>query len=100
MTKDSPRAIYSKFGKYVQNGNKEFIEQFTIEDLERTLAIYVRDKDWPPYKAMELRLFELKDKKNKKEKLKDMCLGAIITLLITGIFTGIYKLGAYYLNSR
>jgi len=62
--------IASDFTRYVKTGDKSLIKNYKLEELEVAFFQYSADKDSPHYKAMESRISELKQIKNKKENKK------------------------------
>jgi len=102
------QAIASKFVKYINERNVSHIEAISEEEVAHTLIQYSRDKDFPHYSAMALRLQELKDRKreilSKEEREKERKQGykdglkiGIISTIIGGLFLAIilklFKLG-------
>lgn len=63
--------IASDFTRYVKTGDKSLIENYKLEEVELALFQYSADKDFPHYKAMESRVSELKQIKNKTENKED-----------------------------
>lgn len=68
---DKSMAIADNFVKYIREGNKSLIEQYSIEELRRTKYEYARDSNREFYKAIEDRIAELEEAKKKKESKKD-----------------------------
>lgn len=63
--------IASDFGKYVKTGDKSLIKKYKLEEVELALFQYSADKDFPHYKAMESRVNELKQIRNRMGDKKD-----------------------------
>lgn len=63
--------IASDFTRYVRTGDKSLIENYKLEEVELALFQYNADKDFPHYKAMESRIGELKQAKNKEGNKAD-----------------------------
>jgi hypothetical protein len=81
---DRSMHIYNAFCRYVKDGDKSSIKDFTEEELEFTLLQYSKDKGWEGYNAIEKRIEELKDerraKRNKNDRLVDRLIGAGIAI--------------------
>ena len=68
---EKSQKIASDFTRYVGTGDKSLIENYKFEEVELALFQYSIDKDCPHYKAMESRVSELKQLKNKMENKDD-----------------------------
>lgn len=68
---DRSMQIANNFVKYIKDGDKSLIEQYTLEELKRTKYEYSRDSNREFYKAIEDRIVEFEEAKKKKENKKD-----------------------------
>jgi hypothetical protein len=81
------REIAGAFSRYATSGDKNLIKDVPKGKIEIALMQYiaVAGKEYPLYKAMELRLNELneedKAKRTQKEKWKDRVIGAVFGLI-------------------
>lgn len=67
MPTEKSQIIANDFSKYAKTGDKSLIEKYKLEEVELAFFQYSADKDFPHYKAMESRVNELKQIKNKVE---------------------------------
>lgn len=85
MASDKSTEVFNSFRKYVETHNKILIRSYSINDIDLSLCEYIADKDFPCYKAMEIRKEELKNRRKKKDKWLDrlygFITGAILMLL-------------------
>ncbi len=68
---EKSQKIASGFTRYVRTGDKSLIENYKLEEVELALFQYSADKDFSHYKAMESRVSELRQIKNKMENKDD-----------------------------
>lgn len=84
--------IAGQFCKFADNGDKSLIEEFSEEEIERTLIQYAADKGFPHYSAMEMCLAGLQERRrdilSQKEREAERREG-YKTGLITGIISGV-----------
>lgn len=102
--------IANAFTKYAKGGDKSLIIGFSREDIEATLLQYHLDRGWAHYIAMERRIEELKEEKNRIEgeqsmsittdHLKKLTLRQLLQLLSVGawitivfLFFSVFGLG-------
>ena len=67
---EKSQKIASDFTKYVKTGDRSFIEQYKLEEVQLALFQYSLDKDCPHYIAMESRINELKQNKTEDRESK------------------------------
>jgi hypothetical protein len=84
--------VITAFRKYVDTSDESFINGLSHEELFKTLNIFSssrgdRESGW--YKAIEMYVEKIKEleryKKTKKDRLKDLALGAILGVISTVI---------------
>lgn len=90
--------IANAFARYARIGDRSFIDQYGLEEIEVALMQYSADKDFPHYSAMKKIIDELKgakkERKSNRERWKDRIIGFLSGIAIT-IIGGIIL---YYLT--
>ena len=71
MPTEKSQQIVNVFSQYIKTQNAALIKEFKLEDIKFALVQYHADKNFPFYKAMEMRIKELegKESKNVDEKM-------------------------------
>ena len=65
---EKSQEIHNAFCSYVKTSDKKAIENFSRADIEFTMIQSISDIGWPHYKAMEMRLAELKEIEKKEKR--------------------------------
>ncbi len=60
--------VTNAFQRFVKGGDKSLIESFSIQEVEKALAEYALDKEFPFYITMGQRLEKLKEIKNRRHQ--------------------------------
>ena len=100
MVSDIADQVWGAFRRYVESesGDKTGTLVFSQEQLELTLAQFTNsiDRNAPPYRAIEMRLTELKEeadrKRNRSEIWKDRAIGIAIGVIITLLAKATWRL--------
>ena len=98
MASDIANLVWNAFHRYAESGDKTGTLSFSQEQLELTLAQFTNrvDRNTPPYKAIEMRVAELKEeaevKRNQAAIWKDRAIGIIMGIIVTLLASMIWKL--------
>ena len=98
MVSDIANQVWNAFYRYAEFGEKAGTLSFSQEQLELTLTQFTNsvDRNAPPYKAIEIRLAELKKeadrKRNRSDVWKDRAIGIVIGVIITLLAKLIWRL--------
>ncbi len=72
MPTEKSQQIVNAFSKYIKTQDSSLIKEFKSEDIQFALLQYHADKNFLFYKAMEMRIEELKEKKSRTMEEKRM----------------------------
>jgi len=98
MVSDITNQVWGAFKRYAESGDKAGTYSFSQEQIELTIAQFTNsvDRNAPPYKAMEIRLAELKEeaerKRSRSEVWKDRLIGIAIGVIVTLLANVIWRL--------
>ncbi len=62
---EKSQQIATAFSKYIEKQDVSLINGFKLEDIKFTLLQYHADRNFPFYKAMEMKIKELEEKESK-----------------------------------
>jgi len=101
MVSNQSNKVWSAFSNYAKTGNKSLLASFSRDQIDLAIAQFTNsvDRNNPAYKAMEMRVAELRaqeeQKRTKSEVWKDRCIGfffAIAAGLVVAILVCLLRL--------